>query len=65
MTVADSTWEIKRRKLQEDNLQVKMKPLVEFVAELREISEGRTVPNFDPADGSEYIASVRSTPLRL
>jgi hypothetical protein len=28
MTDADSTWEIKRRKLQEDNLQVKMKPLV-------------------------------------
>jgi hypothetical protein len=65
MTVADSAWEIKRRKLQEDNLQVKMKPLVELVAELREISEGRTVPNFDPANGMEYIASVRSTPLRL
>ena len=60
MTVAGSIWEIKRSKLQEDNLQEKMKPLVDLMGVLREISEGRTVPNFDPDDGSEYTASSMS-----
>ena len=60
MTVAHSTWQIKRRRLQEDNLQVEMKPPVELMGELREISEGRTVLNFDPDDGSECTASSMS-----
>jgi hypothetical protein len=60
VTVAHSTWQIKRRRLQEDNLQVEMKPPVELMGELREISEGRTVPNFDPDDGSECTASSMS-----
>jgi hypothetical protein len=51
MTDAGSIWESKLSKLQEDNLEDKMKPLVALMGELREISEGRTVPNFDPDDG--------------
>jgi uracil-DNA glycosylase len=41
-------WEDKRRRLYSEE---KMKPLVELMEELREISEGRHVPNFDPDDG--------------
>jgi hypothetical protein len=50
MTDADSIRESKRSRLQDPNLE-KIKPLAELMGELREISRGREVPNFDPDNG--------------
>ncbi len=48
MADIDDIWARKHEKLHREP---KMKPLVEFVEYLRERSEGRKVPNFDPDDG--------------